>query len=62
MSDSESDYSLPLYAPSQKRQYDGQTETTDSFCLLLIEVLHRGKVFKNEECGKKSRSQSRKSV
>jgi hypothetical protein len=40
---------LPLYAPYKKGQYDGQTKTPDSFRLLLVEVLHGGKVFKNEE-------------
>jgi hypothetical protein len=41
---------LPLYTPSQNQQYDGQTETPDSFRLLLIE-LYRGKFLKNIEHG-----------
>ena len=40
---------LPLYGPYKKPQYDGQTKTLDSFRLLLVEVLHGSKVFKNEE-------------
>jgi hypothetical protein len=40
---------LPLYAHSQKLRYDGQTKPLDSFCLLRVEVLYRGKVFKDKE-------------
>jgi hypothetical protein len=47
---------VPLYGPYKKRQYDGQTKTPDSFRLLLVELLHGGKVFKNDDYRKKSRS------
>jgi hypothetical protein len=40
---------LPLYAPSQKRRYNGQTKPSDSLRLLPVEVVYRGKVFENEE-------------
>ena len=45
---------LPIPPPHKNRQYDGQTKTPDSFRLLLVEVLHLGKVSKNEEYRKKS--------
>ena len=45
---------MPLSAPYKKRQYDGQTKTPDSFRLLLVEVLHGGKVFKNDDYRKEA--------
>jgi hypothetical protein len=40
---------LPRCAPSKRLLYEKQTKTPDSFRLLLFEVLHGIKVFKNEE-------------
>jgi hypothetical protein len=40
---------LPLYAHSQKRGYDGQTQTPDSARLLLVEVLYEGEILKNQD-------------
>jgi hypothetical protein len=45
---------LPRYAPSKRLRYEKQTEAPNPFRLLLVEVLHRGKVLENEECRKKS--------
>ena len=36
-----------LYAATKTLGYEKQTKTQDSFRLLLVEVLHRRKVFKN---------------
>ena len=45
---------LPLCFPSNRLRYEKQTKIPDWFRLLLFEVLHRGKFFKNEEYRKKS--------
>ena len=41
--------SLLLYAPCKRLQYEKQTKILDSFRLLLLELLHGGEIFKNEE-------------
>ncbi|OGP93101.1 MAG: hypothetical protein A2156_08165 [Deltaproteobacteria bacterium RBG_16_48_10] len=45
---------LPLYAPSKRLRYEKQTKTLVSFRLLLIEMLHGGKIFKNHDFREKS--------
>jgi hypothetical protein len=40
---------LPRCSTFKRLRYEKQSKTLDWFRLLLLEVLHRGKVFKNEE-------------
>jgi hypothetical protein len=40
---------LPRFASSKRLRYEKQTEAPNPFRLLLVEVLHGGKVLENEE-------------
>jgi hypothetical protein len=40
---------LPRCAISKRLRFEKQTKISDSICLLGVEMLYGGKIFKNEE-------------